>query len=394
MRPQAVLKHNSKKASNSYTHTYCISVLALRGGALTLQGYKHTSNKIHLSRETPRDTHISQDSTHTKSKHLKKLIVRIGKLKQKLKTQLEQLPNKFKFKLRNLNPKSEDIQTTLSKLKRLRTKLNHYKKSVRAKTSTCKNWSLGNLSGPSPILEERECRTLPSGETNGNQAGPASNPSTSPSRPKTRHKRSTNALINRTLRRALVKKLRRQTARGRRKLQAEMATQPVTHLVAQDQGNLCLPNFKFDQCHPRNIETDTGAGIYHFLWAEELKNIKGNLSTTDHKSSHTIKATKTKIKQLKIAFWNTKGFSHLAAREKIICTMENTKLTYSSLLKHIRIPTAQNNMKVTRSISPQKSLINNEKTLKILGKSNEKPETGKEKEQETTKYLQESKCTT
>lgn len=115
-------------------------------------------------------------------------------------------------------------------------------------------------------------------------------------------------------------------ARGRRKLQADQATQPVTQPVAQEQGDLCLPNYKFDQSHPRNKQPDTGAGIYHYLWKEEIQTSKTEFTKTTPTETYALEATNTKITKLKIAFWNTKGCSHLAAREKIICTMERHKI--------------------------------------------------------------------
>lgn len=172
----------SKKAS--ILHICCTPILALRGGALTLPSYKHTSNKTQLSREVSCETPPSANTSNKKPKQFNKLIVRIGKLKQRLKEQLDQLPNKLKFKLRNMDPEPDNIQRTLNKIKRLRSKMHIYKRSEHANTPHHTNERLRHLSGPSPILEERERRTLPSRETNGGQTGPASNPPASHSKPK------------------------------------------------------------------------------------------------------------------------------------------------------------------------------------------------------------------
>lgn len=325
---RTILEHRNRQKASILTYPiYCIPVLALRGGALT--DTKDTSNKTYFSSEILSETtHLPKQKPA--AKQYKKLIARIGNLKTQLKIQLENCPHKFHYKIKNRNRQTEEIQTLINKIKRLRAKLKHYNKihnkGERAKHLLQIHKNCDCLSGPSPTLEERESRTLPQGEMNGNQTGPASNTSALHAKQKNRHKRSQNALVNRTLRRALIKKLRRQTARGRRKLQADPATQPVTQPVAQDQGNLSLPNSRFDPTHPQNKQPDKGAGIYQFLWKEEIEHLKTTINKHTHTDTHSIVATNTKIKNLKIAFWNTKGCAHLAARQKLICTMERNKI--------------------------------------------------------------------
>ncbi len=93
---------------------------------------------------------------------------------------------------------------------------------------------------------------------------------------------------------------------------------------------------------------DCGRGITQFLWQEEILSHRAEIreneikywNALDKKEWQQVEEKiqgKTKIKEFKIlniiirvAFWNTKGMAHIAAREKLVHYLEKKESIFYS----------------------------------------------------------------
>ncbi len=167
---------------------------------------------------------------------------------------------------------------------------------------------------------------------NGDENGSANK---SCSTKKIKHKRSDEATVRRKQKRVIKKENNRQKARVARKELKQVAPAQPSYTKAQVSPIAKMQEDRTNFFDWKN-KPDKGAGISHFLWAEEKTQHQDSVQTSVDKFEKSmlqkmfdtvcegkwkihdkvvIKEFKIIDKIIRVAFWNTKRIAHLAARE-------------------------------------------------------------------------------